>query len=246
MARARGSDSRPPAGPTSRTSAVWCRDSASSGSAAARAGPARDEGRRVGHGWHPLPDGEGLGLLFWRSRDGGNRFAGRCRARRSLAELVARLPATPVARAGGGRTSGLLLSSPLGRLVYQWGAFQPPAARAPACDAVAAAAAGRVAPGLPGAGPGARPGGGDRGGPGRPGGGAGGRPGLWLYRESTRELRQAAQRVSFVNQVSHELKTPLTNVRMYAELLEDHVGDDDDDGRKRLGVVVARASGWGA
>jgi signal transduction histidine kinase len=42
----------------------------------------------------------------------------------------------------------------------------------------------------------------------------------YFYREHSRELREAAQRVSFVNQVSHELKTPLTNIRMYAELLQ--------------------------
>jgi len=41
----------------------------------------------------------------------------------------------------------------------------------------------------------------------------------WLYfRESSREIRVAQQRVSFVNQVSHELKTPLTNIRLYAEM----------------------------
>ena len=48
---------------------------------------------------------------------------------------------------------------------------------------------------------------------------------LWFWRESTRSLREARQRVDFVNQVSHELKTPLTNIRLYAELLEDEVED---------------------
>lgn len=48
---------------------------------------------------------------------------------------------------------------------------------------------------------------------------------LYLYREHQRELRTAQQRVNFVNQVSHELKTPLTNIRMYAELLEAEVAD---------------------
>lgn len=43
---------------------------------------------------------------------------------------------------------------------------------------------------------------------------------LIFYREYNREIRQAQQRVNFVSQVSHELKTPLTNIRMYAELLE--------------------------
>src|SRR5205085_5941184 len=65
--------------------------------------------------------------------------------------------------------------------------------------------------------------------------------GLFIYRESTRELRLAAQRVSFVNQVSHELKTPLTNVRLYAELLEDHLAADDAVGQERLRVVVSES-----
>jgi signal transduction histidine kinase len=44
--------------------------------------------------------------------------------------------------------------------------------------------------------------------------------GVYFYSEYSRDVRQAAQRVNFVNQVSHELRTPLTNIRMYAELLE--------------------------
>jgi len=47
-----------------------------------------------------------------------------------------------------------------------------------------------------------------------------------FYREYNREIRQAQQRVSFVSQVSHELKTPLTNIRMYAELLETKIAPD--------------------
>lgn len=54
---------------------------------------------------------------------------------------------------------------------------------------------------------------------------------VYLYRMRTSEMRVAAQRVSFVNQVSHELKTPLTNIRLYAELLAAELGLDDlDDG----------------
>jgi signal transduction histidine kinase len=45
--------------------------------------------------------------------------------------------------------------------------------------------------------------------------------------------------VSFVNQVSHELKTPLTNVRLYAELLEDHLPEEDGVAQQRLGVLLA-------
>lgn len=50
----------------------------------------------------------------------------------------------------------------------------------------------------------------------------------WVYREQTRAARLSRQRVSFVNQVSHELKTPLTNVRLYAELAEHSLEDEDD------------------
>lgn len=44
---------------------------------------------------------------------------------------------------------------------------------------------------------------------------------LYLYREYTRQLRLAQQQVSFVGQVSHELKTPLTNISLYAEMLQE-------------------------
>ncbi|MEM7016716.1 MAG: HAMP domain-containing sensor histidine kinase [Pseudomonadota bacterium] len=47
-----------------------------------------------------------------------------------------------------------------------------------------------------------------------------------LYREQIRAARLARQRVNFVNQVSHELKTPLTNIRLYAELLAEEEADN--------------------
>lgn len=59
----------------------------------------------------------------------------------------------------------------------------------------------------------------------------------FLYREQTREMRLAAQRVQFVSQVSHELKTPLTNIRMYAEMLEDQI-DDAEQPRRYLQVIT--------
>ncbi len=43
---------------------------------------------------------------------------------------------------------------------------------------------------------------------------------MLLRNSISKQLQEAGQRVSFVNQVSHELKTPLTNIRLYAELLE--------------------------
>jgi signal transduction histidine kinase len=63
----------------------------------------------------------------------------------------------------------------------------------------------------------------------------------YFYRASSREMRAAARKVSFVNQVSHELKTPLTNIRMYAELLEERLPEDDGQARGHLGIVVAES-----
>lgn len=63
--------------------------------------------------------------------------------------------------------------------------------------------------------------------------------GYYFYRESNRELTTARQRVSFVNQVSHELKTPLTNIRMYAEMLEDQLEDHEPDAQGKIKVIVS-------
>jgi signal transduction histidine kinase len=64
---------------------------------------------------------------------------------------------------------------------------------------------------------------------------------VYLYRESTREVREAMQKITFVNQVSHELKTPLTNIRMYAELLEGRIDQTDTKSRDYLGVVAGES-----
>lgn len=60
-----------------------------------------------------------------------------------------------------------------------------------------------------------------------------------LYREHNRELHLAEQRVNFVNQVSHELKTPLTNVRLYAEMLENELPLEEEQSlsQRYLGVI---------
>jgi signal transduction histidine kinase len=43
----------------------------------------------------------------------------------------------------------------------------------------------------------------------------------YLTRGIRGEMEEARQRVSFVNQVSHELKAPLTNIRLYADILRE-------------------------
>ena len=68
---------------------------------------------------------------------------------------------------------------------------------------------------------------------------------FYLYREHTREMQLAEQRVNFVNQVSHELKTPLTNIRLYAELLGENQREDDSEEagrfRRYLEVITSES-----
>lgn len=54
-------------------------------------------------------------------------------------------------------------------------------------------------------------------------------------------LREAQQKTSFVSNVSHELKTPLTTIRMYAELLGEGRIKDVQKKRRYLDVIVAES-----
>jgi signal transduction histidine kinase len=63
----------------------------------------------------------------------------------------------------------------------------------------------------------------------------------YFWREHSREMREAEQRVNFVNQVSHELKTPLTNIRLYAELLKDSLPEDDPRGERYTEVILSES-----
>ena len=68
---------------------------------------------------------------------------------------------------------------------------------------------------------------------------------FYLYREHAREMKLAEQQVNFVNQVSHELKTPLTNIRLYAELLGENQQEADSAEagrfRKYLEVITSES-----
>ncbi len=67
---------------------------------------------------------------------------------------------------------------------------------------------------------------------------------LVLLRRLDRDIEEAGQRVSFVNQVSHELKTPLTNIRLYAELLEQNYSGREQDAqeKKYLGIILRESA----
>lgn len=61
---------------------------------------------------------------------------------------------------------------------------------------------------------------------------------LSLYREYTRTSRQALQQVNFVSQVSHELKTPLTNITLYAELLHEEIEQENAEHRIYTDIII--------
>ncbi len=60
---------------------------------------------------------------------------------------------------------------------------------------------------------------------------------IFFYRSSSQSLKEAEHRVQFVNQVSHELKTPLTNIRLYAELMDDEILEEEETARKQLSII---------
>lgn len=60
--------------------------------------------------------------------------------------------------------------------------------------------------------------------------------GLAAWRRQREAMRQAEQRVSFVNQVSHELRTPLTNIMLNSDLAADEATATGER-RRRLGLI---------
>ena len=194
-------------------------------------------GARPGdHGWQNVGWGDG-GALFWRAAPRGRVVVG-VTGTTLLTALVERLPVTLDHAGGQPVEERVALYDAGGRVGYQWGRYSPPPGAAPLFAAtlpppLEAWRLGYLGPPPPS---------------GRPWGiavgiagvaAALGLAGAWAWRESGRALRDGEQRVSFVNQVSHELKTPLTNVRLYAELLEDHLPEDDGVAHQRLGVLLA-------
>jgi signal transduction histidine kinase len=67
--------------------------------------------------------------------------------------------------------------------------------------------------------------------------------GGWLVvRDLQRHLRLARQQTDFVSNVSHELKTPLTSIRMFAELLAEGRVTERDKQRSYLQIITAEAA----
>ena len=62
--------------------------------------------------------------------------------------------------------------------------------------------------------------------------------GVLLFRQQRRALRLAEERVSFVNRVSHELGSPLTNALLNVDLAAEAVSTQPDFSRARLRLVT--------
>ncbi len=65
--------------------------------------------------------------------------------------------------------------------------------------------------------------------------------GALLLREAHRNRTDALQKTTFVSNVSHELKTPLTTIRMYAELLKEGRLKDPEKQRRYLGTIASES-----
>ena len=67
--------------------------------------------------------------------------------------------------------------------------------------------------------------------------------GSWLIVSSLNsELKQARQKTDFVSNVSHELKTPLTSIRMFSELLAEGRVADPAKQHSYLNIITAEAA----
>jgi signal transduction histidine kinase len=196
-------------------------------------------------GWYSWYWGSGVNFIFWR-RDASGRIVGFELDRyRLIADIIAKLPESRLT-APETPTGTLVLLDSKGETIYQWGDYLPKKQERPLVGRSLGAPLNpwKLAYFTPGCGPA-----GDF--------GSGAMFNLiaaliavglalsglaiYFYRESSRELREAQKRVSFVNHVSHELKTPLTNIRMYAELLQMNGDEKDDKSTRYLDVVVSES-----
>ena len=59
-----------------------------------------------------------------------------------------------------------------------------------------------------------------------------------VFRLSSRQMREVQQRVGFVTNVTHELKTPLTSIRLYSEMLAQSQGHSPEKVGKYAGYIA--------
>lgn len=203
---------------------------------AASAAPAKDAASVDRRGWLPLTMDGRLHVIGWVQPGGAGDVRG---VELNLGALVSRLGGALPVELGDGE--GFALRDDLGRVLHQAGAISagtPPLVRVPL--AVALLPGWEVAGYLPA-------------GATKLGGGTGFfglsmllvaifvtailAGGSLLLRQARRSEDEAAQKTSFVGNVSHEFKTPLTTIRLYAELLEQDRVRDQAQGREYLRTI---------
>ncbi len=201
-------------------------------------------------GWFVWYWDRGLNLIYWQRRPSGHVVGCALERARWMADLIAQLPETVSGDSDQGRSvaTRVRLVNSSAASVYQWGKFEPPTDSRPLCEVPLASplASWRLQCFVPIA---------------EMTAGTGHSAYIGLFaglaavglaslliaflfvKEYSRDMQEASQQVSFVNQVSHELKTPLTNIRMYAELLDRDLGAIDDTDaekpRERLDVILS-------
>ena len=200
--------------------------------------PGREE--TLSAGWHSWFHGGDVEFLYWK-RIAPNRVAGVLVNRAAfLSRIIGALPHTDNEVENRANSERITLRDTAQRALYQWGGYEPPVNAEPTARLSLRPPLGMWTLGHY-----------------RPGGPAirFSRAPLMLgavaiavalvtlgalaWRESTRAVREAEMRVGFVNQVSHELKSPLTNVRLYSELAVANLGTEDSRARSHLEVAQA-------
>jgi len=68
---------------------------------------------------------------------------------------------------------------------------------------------------------------------------------LTMYRGVRQEMELARLKSDFVSNVSHELKTPLTSIRMFGEMLQQGLAADQQKRSKYYGIIVAESERLG-
>jgi len=64
---------------------------------------------------------------------------------------------------------------------------------------------------------------------------------ILIYHLSSRQLKEVQQRVGFVTNVTHELKTPLTSIRLYSEMLSGGYGQDREKVEKYSRYIASES-----
>jgi len=65
---------------------------------------------------------------------------------------------------------------------------------------------------------------------------------LFILRDARRAAREARMKTDFVSNVSHELKTPLTSIRMFSDLLGNNPAAPPDKTKRYADVIAAEAA----